>query len=190
VDARCRRFRPAPLSARVATTPLGDPPLGNRALGRQWKSSGEPGSSTGGAEQIHGDDAMRILHAGPRPKDHAGDHGDQRRVQADDRREYQHHDGGEARLPAEVPQGVRGILPEAFEPWPDPHAARSFPRERRVADRTPGRLFRVHARHDVPLQFLLRHRAMKLDLLGEIALELPLSDDVPHTTKLISHADL
>ena len=39
---------------------------------------------------------------------------------------YQHHDGGEDRLPAEVPQSVCGILPEAFEPWPDPHAARSL----------------------------------------------------------------
>jgi len=31
---------------------------------------------------------------------------------------------------------------------------------------------------------------MAFDFLGEIALELPLSDDVPYTTKQVSHADL
>ena len=59
-----------------------------------------------------------------------------------------------------------------------------FPSRRRAAGR------QRPAPHAAPFEIPLRHRAMELDLFGEIALELPLSDDVPHTTKQLSHADL
>ena len=120
--------------------------------------------------EIEPDHARGILDAGPRPQHDAGEDGDERRVQADDRGQHQQDDRRESRLAPQVAARVDRVLPDALEPRPDPDGAALFTRERRVAEAAPA-----------------AHGAMKLHLLGEFGFDLPLMEQVPDATEKLSH---
>ena len=117
------------------------------------------------------DDARRLGDSDHRPKRETREHREEARVQPDGHAERDDRDQRESRLPAQTAHGVGDVLPDAFEPRPDPDGARILARAGEIAEHLVRRQPCLTRRVPVPLELLLRHGAVELQFLGEVVLK-------------------
>ena len=103
-----------------------------------------------------------------RPKEHAVQDGEHRRVRADAERERERRDDREARCAAERSKGEADVLDQSLEPHAAPHLARHFLHMADVAELAPRRGFGIARRFAACDAIAYRHGEVRADLVVEI----------------------
>ncbi len=122
-----------------------------------------------------------------RPEQHAIDHTEHGAGSPDSQRERADGDAAEDGIVEEHPPAVLDVLPDAFEPRPDPRRPRVLARERHVAQRPAARHIGVVGRQPGLFQALLFHRAMSFEFPGQIGLALTGAQQVGESTHQLAH---
>ena len=156
-------------------SPVGELSGRDEILRRRWR----------GCEERH--QAMRVRERQRLP-DLGFHHAEDRCRGADSHRQRQDRGRRERRLFSQQPRAVAKVLPQALERGPDPHVAGVLACEHDVAERAATGVERVAGRHPVALQLLLGHRAMDLELLGQLDLQTPGTEPVLDAAKESLHS--
>ena len=157
------------------------PELRKRETDRAARAARAAAAAADRARLRDRDDARRLVDSDHRPKRETGEHREEARVQPDRHAERADRDQRESRLTAQTAHGVGDVLPDTFEPWPDPDGTRVLARAGEIAEHLVRRKPCVTRRVPVPLEFLLRQSAVELQLLGEVLLEPAEANDRPES---------